>query len=68
MESLGPAFTLLGLILLVNTIVSSPFCGGPIDVSGGRQLCSSTADPISRSTQVRLSVNKALHAGERSFV
>lgn len=45
MESVGPAFMLLGLILLVNTIVSSPSCGAPIDVSEGRLLCSSQPNP-----------------------
>lgn len=40
-ESFGPAFMLLGLILLVNTIVSSPSRGSPIDVSEGRPFCSS---------------------------
>lgn len=45
MESFGPAFMLLGLILLVNTIVSSPSCGAPIDVSEGRPFCISQPTP-----------------------
>lgn len=67
MESFGPAFMLLGLILLVNNIVSSPFCGAPIDVSKGRQLCSSQPTPQPEHS-VPLSANKALYAGEETFV
>lgn len=38
MESFVPAFMLLVLILLVNTIVFSTSCGAPIDVSEGRSF------------------------------
>lgn len=44
-ELLGPAFMLLGLILLVNTIVLSGSCGAPINVSEGRPSHRSQPNP-----------------------
>lgn len=44
-ESFGPAFMLLGLMLLVNTIVFSGSCGAPINVSEGRRSHRSQPNP-----------------------
>lgn len=54
-ESFGPAFMLLGLILLVNTIVLSGSCGAPINVSEGRLHCRSQPNPQLKHPGFRVS-------------
>lgn len=53
MESVGPAFMLLGLILLVNTIVSSPSCGA-LSMSVKEDRSAAASQTLSRSILVCL--------------